>query len=188
MEKARRVARIWKRGALFWKSENCAKDLDHKFHCSWISFTRFVRKLRRNFSKILYFPPKIRWSPKKKVFTEIETDFSAEIGNPNVAGGAVFLWGGCLPMGGLFSIFHKKSGSKPPKTCDFANFTGQWGARAPPWLRYWRRLRQDKVFSGNVQFVLTKVSFTDFQFKKAPKMCMIFCFIYLFICLFRIIC
>ena len=32
-----------------------------------------------------YFPPKIRWSPKKKkVFTEIESDFSAEIGNSNV--------------------------------------------------------------------------------------------------------
>ena len=36
-------------------------------------------------------------------------------------------------MGGeLFSIFHKKSASKPPKWCDFAYFTSQWGARAPP--------------------------------------------------------
>ena len=33
-----------------------------------------------------FFPPKIRWSPKKKkkVFTEIESDFSPEIGNSNV--------------------------------------------------------------------------------------------------------
>ena len=37
-----------------------------------------------------FFLPKIRWSPKKKkkkkkkVFTKIETDFSAEIGNSNV--------------------------------------------------------------------------------------------------------
>ena len=38
-----------------------------------------------------FFPPKIRWSPKKKkkkkkkkVFTKIETDFLAEIGNSNV--------------------------------------------------------------------------------------------------------
>ena len=32
-----------------------------------------------------FFSPKIRWSPKKKkVFTKIETDFSAEIGNSNV--------------------------------------------------------------------------------------------------------
>ena len=32
------------------------------------------------------FPPKIRWSPKNKVkvFTKIETDFSAEIRNSNV--------------------------------------------------------------------------------------------------------
>ena len=32
-----------------------------------------------------FFPPKIRWSPKKKVFAEIETDFSsAKFGNSNV--------------------------------------------------------------------------------------------------------
>ena len=32
-----------------------------------------------------FFLPKIRWSPKKKkVFTEIESDFSAKIGNLNV--------------------------------------------------------------------------------------------------------
>ena len=35
-----------------------------------------------------FFPPKIRWSPKKKekkkVFTVIESDFSAKIGNSNV--------------------------------------------------------------------------------------------------------
>ena len=47
--------------------------------------------------------------------------------------------GGCFPMGGLFSIFHKKSASKPPKKCDFAYFTSQWGGGSsapPPWLRY----------------------------------------------------
>ena len=42
---------------------------------------------------------------------------------------------------GLFSIFYKKSASKPPKTCDFAYFTSQWGGGLepplPPWLRYW---------------------------------------------------
>ena len=61
-----RVARIWKRGGLFLKSEKCANDLDPNFHCSWISFTRFVRKLRRNFSESSeiqrFFPPKIRKS------------------------------------------------------------------------------------------------------------------------------
>ena len=75
---------------------------------------------------------------KKKVFTDFETDFSAEIGNSNVFSaqfqviskkklrGAVFRWGG------LFSIFHQKSASKAPKTCDFAYFTSQWGGLSPP--------------------------------------------------------
>ena len=80
-------------GGLFWKSEKSANDLDPNFHCPWISFTRFVRKLRRNFSESSeiqrFFPPKIRWSPKKKkkkkkkkkVFSEIETEFPAKIRN-----------------------------------------------------------------------------------------------------------
>ena len=54
--------------------------------------TRSSPKLRLIFrpkSKIQrFFPPKIRWSPKKekknKVFTEIETDFPAEIQNSKV--------------------------------------------------------------------------------------------------------
>ena len=87
---------------------------------------------------------------KKKVFTEFETDFSAKIGNSNVffarfhviskkkkrsspISRLVFrpksenrtFEGGCFPMGGLFSIFHQKSASKAPKTCDFAYFTSQ---------------------------------------------------------------
>ena len=44
-------------------------------------------------------------------------------------------------MGGLFSIFYRKSASKAQKTCDFAYFTTQWGGLEPPppppWLRYW---------------------------------------------------
>ena len=59
-----------KGGGLFWKSEKCANDLDSNFHWSWISFRRFVRKLRRNISESSeiqrFFPPKIRWFPKKK--------------------------------------------------------------------------------------------------------------------------
>ena len=48
--------------------------------------------------------------------------------------------GGSFRMGGLFSIFHRKSASKAQKTCFFAYFTSQWGGSsppAPPWLRYW---------------------------------------------------
>ena len=81
-------------------------------------------------SEILtFFPPKIRWSPKKqkkrsspnlrlilRPISEIQT-----------------FEGGCFPIGGLFSILHKKSASKPPKWCDIAYFASQWGgARAPP--------------------------------------------------------
>ena len=66
----RRVARIWKRGGLFWKSEKSANDLDPNFHCTWINCTRFVRIFRRNFSESSeirrFFSPKIRWSPKPK--------------------------------------------------------------------------------------------------------------------------
>ena len=68
-------------------------------------------------------------SKKKKVFAEIETDFSAEIRNSKVSGiqGGLFSYGG-----GLFSIFHKKSASKALKTCDFEYFTSQWGGLEPP--------------------------------------------------------
>ena len=72
-----------KRGGVFWRSEKIANDLDPNFHCSWISFTRFVRKFRRNFSKSSeiwrFFPPKVRWSPekkkKKKVFAKLRLIF-----------------------------------------------------------------------------------------------------------------
>ena len=40
--------------------------------------------------------------------------------------------GGCIRMGGLFSIFHNKSASKSQKTCDFAYFTSQWVGLEPP--------------------------------------------------------
>ena len=40
--------------------------------------------------------------------------------------------GGSFRMGGLFSIFHRKSASKAQKTCDFAYFTSQWGGLEPP--------------------------------------------------------
>ena len=75
-----------------------------------------------------FFPPKIRWSPKKKkersspklrlIFRPISQIQTFE--------------GGCFPCGGLFSIFHKKSASKAPKTCDFAYFASQWGGSSPP--------------------------------------------------------
>ena len=134
-------------GGLFWKSEKCANNLDPNFHCSWISFTGFARNLRRNFSETSETQSaqnQVVSKKKKKVFTDFETDFRPKskihtffppnfrwspkkIGKSNVWEGAVFRWGGRL-----FSIFHQKSASKAPKTCDFAYFTSQWGAVAPP--------------------------------------------------------
>ena len=77
------------KGGAIWKSEKCANDLDSNFHWPWISFRRFVRNLRRNVSERSeiqrFFPPKIRWSPKKKkVFAKIQSDFSAKIQHSNV--------------------------------------------------------------------------------------------------------
>ena len=78
-----------------------------------------------------FFPPKFRWSPKKKrsspklrlIFrlkSEIHTLFQAASRHVLHNFGTHFL------MGELFSIFHQKSASKAPKTCDFAYFTSQW--------------------------------------------------------------
>ena len=89
-----------KGGGLFWKVETTVSDLDPNFHCSRIRLRRFFRpktgdlqkkrsspKLRRILKFERFFRPKIgdlqRKTKTKKVFTEIETDFSAEIGNSN---------------------------------------------------------------------------------------------------------
>ena len=74
-----------------------------------------------------FFPPKIRWSPnnKKRSSPNFRLIFRPKSEIQTFAGGL-------FSDVGLFSIFHKKSASKPPKRCDFAYFTSQWGARAPP--------------------------------------------------------
>ena len=61
-------------------------DLKHKTSKIQMSSPK-LRVIFRPKSEIqTFFSPKIRWSPKKKkkVFTEIESEFSAEIGNSNV--------------------------------------------------------------------------------------------------------
>ena len=105
-----------------------------------ISFTRFVQKLRRNFTESSeiqrYFPPKIRWSQKKKKKKKKKrcSPKLRLIFRPNSE--IQTFEGGLFSYGGeLFSIFHIKSASKASKTGDFAYFTSQWGgARAPPRL------------------------------------------------------
>ena len=120
---ARRVARIWKRGGLFWKSEKRANDLDPNFHCSWISFTRFVRKLRRNFSVSSeiqrFFPPKIKWSPKKKRSSPKLRLIFRPKSEPNRLRGAIF-------------NFSQKIGLKTTKMVRFCILHKPMGeARAP---------------------------------------------------------
>ena len=78
-----------------------------------------------------FFPPKIRWSPKKKKKKKEKGllqnwDYFVQFRKFRR------LRGGCFRMGGLFSIFHIKSASKAQKTCDFAYFTSQWGGSSPP--------------------------------------------------------
>ena len=79
---------------------------------------------------LMFFPLKIRWSPKKKkekVFTKIETVFSAQIGNPDV-------WGGLFSNGGGYFQFFTKN--RPQNYQNGAVLhTSQangGGARAPP--------------------------------------------------------
>ena len=73
-----------------------------------------------------FFPLKIRWSPKKKGLHRFWDCFFGPIRKSKR------LREGCFPMEGLFSIFHKKSASKPPKWCGFAYFISQWGGSSPP--------------------------------------------------------
>ena len=79
-----------KGGGLFWKSEKCAYDLDSNFHWPWLEFhticPKFEMKCLGKIGNSKFFPPKIRWSPKKKKKKKkkIQSDFSAEIQNSNV--------------------------------------------------------------------------------------------------------
>ena len=135
----RRVARIWKRGGLFRKSEKCANDLDPNFHCSGISFTRFVRKLRREFSEIQrFFRPKSgglqKQKKKKRSSTKLRLIFrpKSEIQT---------FEGGCFPMGrGAIFNFSQKIGLKTTKIVRFCILHKPMGGVSspprPPWLRY----------------------------------------------------
>ena len=98
----RRVARIWKRGGGQFKKVRKVQTtltrilivLESVSHGLSENSDEISRKPRKFES---FFRPKtggLRKKKKKKVFAEIESDFSAKFGNSNVSGGAVFLWGG----------------------------------------------------------------------------------------------
>ena len=132
-----------KGGGLFWNIENCANDLDPNFHCSWISFTRFFRKLRPNYSESSefqrYIPPKISCSPKKKK-EEIHRNWDWFFGrNPKFKRSR----GGCFPKRGAIFNFSQKIWLKTTKNVQFCILHKPMGELepppppAPPWLRYW---------------------------------------------------
>ena len=104
-----------------------------------------------------FFPPKTRWSPKKKKrvrFFSRNPKFKGFF-RPKPGGkkrsspklSPVFgqmrkfkrFRGGCFLMGGLFSIFHKKRPQKHEKRAILNTSQANGGAQAPPappWLRY----------------------------------------------------
>ena len=83
--------------------------------------------LRLSFGRNLKFKRFFRSKKKKKR----SSPKLRQIFRPNLEiqtfQGELFFYGG-----GVFSIFRKKSTSKPPKTCDFAYFTSQWRGSSPP--------------------------------------------------------
>ena len=72
-----------------------------------------------------FFRPKSGGLQKKKVFGEIETDFSAEIRNSNV-------WGGLFSYGVAFFNFSQKIGLKSTKIVQFCILHKPMGGSSPP--------------------------------------------------------
>ena len=153
----RRVARIWKRGGgLLKKSEKSAKNLDSNFHCSWIKITRFVRKVGQNFSESSEIHRKWDWfygqnrkfkrffrpitgdlKKKKKVFTKIETDFSAKIGYSNAFSDRITTSTSQLrhPISfgrGCFQFFTKNRPQKHQKRAILHTSQANGGGSSPP--------------------------------------------------------
>ena len=96
------------------------ESVSHGLCENWDEISRKAQKFKG------FFRPKSGGLQNKKVFTEIETDFSAEIGNSNVWGGAVFLWGG------YFQFFTKNRPQMHQKRAILHTSQAIGGARAPP--------------------------------------------------------
>ena len=127
----RRVARIWKRGGYFERVRSVQTTLtrifivlesvSHGLSENWDEISRKARKFKG------FFRPKSGGLQKKKVFTEFETDFSAQIGNPNVWGEAVLLWGG-----GYFQFFIKNRPQNYQKVAILHTSQANGGGSSPP--------------------------------------------------------
>ena len=81
-----------------------------------------------------FFPPKIRWSPKKKGLRQNSGRFFFQ----NFASSNV--WGGLFSYGGAIFHFLQKIGLKSTKNMRFCILHKPMGGLEPPrppWLRYW---------------------------------------------------
>ena len=77
-----------------------------------------------------FFPPKIRWSPKKKkkkVFAKIQGDFSSKISQLQTFEGGLFSYGG-----GYFPFFTENRPQKHKKHAILDTSHTQWGGLEPP--------------------------------------------------------
>ena len=134
----RRVARIWKKGGFFERVRKVQTTVTRIFVVlESISHEKLGNQT--------FFQPKNRWSPKKKkVFTKIETEFSANIGNSNAFSyritrstshlrHPIFFGGGC------FQFFTKNRPQKHQKRAILHTSQANGGNSSPPrppWLRY----------------------------------------------------
>ena len=159
---SRRVARIWKRGGFFERVRKeqttlirifiLLKSESHGLFENWDGISRKARKFKR------FFRPKTGdLQKKKKVFTEIETNFSAKIGYSNAFSGRFTTCTSQLrhPIsfgGGAVFNFSPKIGLKSTKNVRFCILHKRMGggARAPPppWLRYCTRVVNGATISG----------------------------------------
>ena len=91
-------------------------------------------KIETDFSTEIqrFFPPKIRWSPKKKGLRQNWDWFFGQIRKFKR------LRGGCFPMGGAIFNFSQKIGLKTTKNVRFCILHEPMGPPPPPppWLRY----------------------------------------------------
>ena len=103
-------------------------DLKHKTSKIRMSSPKLRVIFRPNSEIQTFFSPKFKWSPnkkKKKVFTKIESDFSAELGNSNVFFAQI-------------QVVSKKKKVFTKIETDFSPDSlrlGRWGGCIPKWSR-----------------------------------------------------
>ena len=112
----RRVARNLHcgEGGLFWRLDTASNDLDPDFHWSSLRLRRF-------------FCPNLSDLQKKRSSSRLKPSFSGKHYIRFLTySHRQYRWGE------IFSFLVQKLASKVLKTAHFSNFSGQWGARAPP--------------------------------------------------------